>query len=89
LDKRLVSSRHYWHKAKQWTGDYLRDRPKGKPAGNYYATEAKRLGGKYLDLAFRTYYQQRCTIGQLADYLNVKVSSVPGLEHVALGRSAG
>jgi hypothetical protein len=47
-------------------------------------TQASYLGERYLRLAFGKYYEGAISIEQLADYLNVKVSSVGGLEQAAL-----
>ncbi|NQT83731.1 ImmA/IrrE family metallo-endopeptidase [bacterium] len=82
LDRELVSRGDYDKKVGQWAKEY-KDRP--KPAGgNYYATQATYLGDTFLNLAFGRYYEGRCTVQQLADYLNVKVRSVAGLEQQML-----
>lgn len=86
LDLGLVTKAYYESKVEQWRRDY-EGRPKKKPGGDYYATKATYLGEKYLSLVFGRYYQGRISIQQLADFLNVRVSSVPGLEQFLLQKA--
>ncbi|MGE5552077.1 MAG: ImmA/IrrE family metallo-endopeptidase [Bacteroidota bacterium] len=83
LNRGLVDRDFYELKAEEWTRQYEESRGEGS-GGNYYATQAVYLGDKYLQLAFRRYYEGRFDVGQLADYLNVKASSVAGLEQFVL-----
>ena len=82
LDRDVIDTAYYQRKAEQWAKEY-KDRPKPR-GGNYYAIQAAYLGATFLNLAFGRYYQGRCTVQDLADYLNVKVKSVPGIEHQML-----
>ena len=77
VDLGLVSKLHYESKSREWAADY-------EKGGNYYLTQAAYFGDAYLQLAFRKYYQGAISAEQLAEYLNVKVSSVPGLEQIVL-----
>ncbi len=56
--------------------------------GNYYGTQKSYLGHKYLHLVFNEYYQQRINQEQLADYLQVKIKSIPTLEGFFLKESS-
>jgi Zn-dependent peptidase ImmA (M78 family) len=93
LDKNLVSAAYYEEKARQWIEEYQKyaqlqkEKRKGKPSGDYYATQAVYLGYKYMTLAFNKYYEGRVSREQLADYLNVKVKNISQLENAFLGRS--
>jgi Zn-dependent peptidase ImmA (M78 family) len=83
-----VTQSYYDQKAKEWNAEY--GAQKGKTGGgNYYLTQASYLGERYLRLAFTKYYERAISMEQLADYLNVKVSSVPGLEQLVLQHPAG
>jgi Zn-dependent peptidase ImmA (M78 family) len=84
LDLGLVSQARYETKAKEWAADYEKgtDAPTGR--GNYYLTQSVYFGDNYLQLAFRKYFQGAISAEQLAGYLNIKVSSVPGLEQLVL-----
>jgi Zn-dependent peptidase ImmA (M78 family)/transcriptional regulator with XRE-family HTH domain len=84
LDLGLVSKAYYESKVAQWKADYDDRSAKEEGGGNYYLTQASYLGVRYLRLAFRRYYEGAISLDQLADYLNIRVSSVPGLEQLAL-----
>ncbi len=88
LDLNLVSQADYEMRSARWRREYG-DRPRGEGGGNYYATKASYLGETYLRLAFSRYFQGGISIQQLADFLNVRVSSVPGLEQIVLQKAAG
>lgn len=79
LDKKIITSEFYLENVERWNKEYYK-KDKKKSGGNYYRTQAHYLGRNYLELAFNGYYQGRYTVEQLADYLNVKVSSVSSIE---------
>jgi Zn-dependent peptidase ImmA (M78 family)/transcriptional regulator with XRE-family HTH domain len=86
LDADLVDTAHYVLKAAQWTrqAEHAIERQKQKRGGNYFANQAIYLGPAFLQLAFRHYYRGGCSREQLAEYLNVKVPSLEGLEPYAM-----
>jgi Zn-dependent peptidase ImmA (M78 family) len=84
LEARKVTAEFYTQKVKEWA-EQREDRGGREGGGNYYLTQGAYLGQRYLRLAFSRYYQGRCTLEQLADYLNVKPSSIPGLESRGVG----
>ena len=86
LDRGKITPSHYQTKAHEWTMDYRRK--KGSGGGDYYAKQAVYLGDKFLGLAFGRYYQGLYTREQLADYLDVKVNSVAGLEQYMLEKAS-
>ncbi len=79
LDHKLVSRRFYNEKTKKGKR-FFGDVPNSNSEGNHSTTQGEYLGGKYIDLAFRGYYQGAYDIDQLSDYLDVKASGVPSLE---------
>ena len=79
----LVTQEFYERKVAAWKADY-EAKTSETPGGSYYATQGAYLGEKFLKLAFGKYYDGKISIDQLADYLNVKVSSVPGMEQLAM-----
>ena len=83
MDNGIIDQHYYETKAQQWNKEYEQARKSGK-GGNFYATQATYLGEKFLDLAFGKYYQGRFNIEQLADYLNLKVQHISGLEPFVL-----
>ena len=74
-----VSQQSYDEKVQEWRRRYS-DESVGGTGGNYYSNQGTYLGAKYSALAFRGYYQGAYDVDQLADYLDLKASSVSGLE---------
>jgi Zn-dependent peptidase ImmA (M78 family) len=56
------------------------------PGGSYYANMGVYLSDSYLERAFTRFHQNQIGIEQLADYLGVKVKSIPGMEAVLFRR---
>ncbi len=81
LEEGLVSEAEYKRKVAEWNAQYSRRPGAG---GDYYRTQATYLGRRYLRLAFSRYYEGAISVDQLADYLNVRVANLPGLEQAAL-----
>jgi len=79
----LVTQGFYEKKVAEWKADYDAKKPE-RGGGSYYATQGAYLGDKFLKLAFGKYYDGKISIDQLADHLNVRVSSVPGIEQLAM-----
>lgn len=85
LDKGFVTKELYESKSAEWDEEFYLYK-KESSGGNYYATQFTYLGEKFLNLAFSKYYTGRFSVEQLADYLNIKVKSIPGIEHLVLNR---
>jgi Zn-dependent peptidase ImmA (M78 family)/transcriptional regulator with XRE-family HTH domain len=85
LEKRLVDQAYYEEQSQRWIKE-ARERAAERVGGNYYSNKATYLGESYLNLAFTSYYQKRFSPDQLAEYLGVKVASIPGLEMAFMGR---
>jgi Zn-dependent peptidase ImmA (M78 family) len=85
LDRNLVSQDYYDKKSAEWIEE-ARKRISRREGGDYYLNTVTYLGEHYLNSAFTKYYQGRFSIEQLADYLGVKLSSIPGLEQTLLSR---
>lgn len=89
LDMGLISAQRYRSQAAQWVEEYESKRAADKGGGgNYYNTHASYLSERYTNLAFSSYYRGGISADQLADYLNISVKSLPGLEQVVLQRAA-
>ena len=85
LEKRLVDQAYYEELSQRWIKE-AKERAAERAGGNYYSNKATYLGESYLNLAFTSYYQKRFSTHQLAEYLGVKVASIPGLEMAFMGR---
>jgi Zn-dependent peptidase ImmA (M78 family)/transcriptional regulator with XRE-family HTH domain len=86
FDRHLISQEYYDKKTEAWIEEAQRRRAMHPKGGDYYNNVASYLGDHYIDLVFKKYYQGRFSAEQMAEYLGVKVSSVPGLEAAFLGR---
>ncbi len=86
LDRGMVDQKYYEKQVKQWLDEYQERQTKG--GGNYYYTQMTYLGDRFLDLAFSRYYQGRCTIEQLSDYLNIKAKNIGELEQRMFRKAA-
>lgn len=88
LDRKQVSQTYYETKAHEWIDDFEKSKKGSGTGGNYYANQATYLGEAYLKLAFRRFNDGDVTIQQVADYLNIRVKSVEGLENFFLKQAA-
>ena len=86
LNKKIVTQSFYNEKREMWEQQWEDTENKNKESNNtkkkisYYATHKANLGDKYLAIAFQEYYRQRISENQLADYLEMKVGSIPRIE---------
>jgi Zn-dependent peptidase ImmA (M78 family)/transcriptional regulator with XRE-family HTH domain len=88
LDMRLITKQRYEANVKKFNEEYkkaVESRPSG---GNYYATQATYLSERYAKLAFSNYYRGSISVDQLAEYLNISVKSVAGLEPFILQKTS-
>jgi len=85
LYKGLVDQAYYEERRAHWIRE-ARERAEKPTGGNYYSNVASYLGDRYLSLVFKSYYQKRFAVDQLAEYLGVKADSIPALETVFLGK---
>lgn len=91
VDRQIVGSEYYEERVNEWLEEYRRrneGRSGGGGGGNYYATLATYLGDKFLKVAFTKYYHGGCTVEQLADYMNIKASSVTRLEQFVMRKAS-
>ncbi|MDE0186192.1 MAG: XRE family transcriptional regulator [Candidatus Poribacteria bacterium] len=93
IDRSILKPTDYKRKAKKWKEAHQSKlekeaESKNSGGGDYYNTRAVYLGYRYLELAFSRYHQGQCSIEELAEHLNVKVKSVPGLEDRLLRKVA-
>lgn len=79
LNQDWIDQQFYNQKVEEWRRHYSESSDSGS-GGNYYYNQGTYLGVKYTALAFRGYYQGVYDIEQLAAYLDIKASNVPGLE---------
>jgi Zn-dependent peptidase ImmA (M78 family) len=86
LNRGLIDQAYYEQKSRQWIEEAQKRRKKDK-GGDYYRNVVAYWGDTYLDLVFKKYYQGRFDASQLAEYLGVKVTYIPGIESEYLSRT--
>lgn len=84
LDRQLIEKNYYEQKSEEWSGQ----RKNEGTGGNYYYTQIAYLGKNYLDLAFSKYHQNKISMDQLSDFLNINLKNILKLEEKFLGRKA-
>ncbi len=84
LETGLIDNDYYKKMVKKWAKEAEKSR-KDLKGGNYYYNQIAYLGNTYIDLVFRKYYQNRITIENLSNYLNIKESNISSFEHYAFG----
>ncbi|WP_411824683.1 ImmA/IrrE family metallo-endopeptidase [Leptospira sp. 'Mane'] len=81
LDFKIINQDIYEKYSIKWHKEYIKLKDKQESSqGNYYNTLQHYLGQNYLNLTFKAYYQRKISQNQLADYLGIKISSIPGIE---------
>lgn len=80
-DRGLVDSDYYERMVAKWAEQAKKRK---EPGGNYYYNQRTYLGETYINLVFGRYYQDKITIDNVAEYLNVKVKNLSTFEHVVL-----
>ena len=84
-DRKLIDQKFYDEKVELWAKSA---KTRSGSGGHYYNTQGAYLGERYLGQAFSRYYQKKISIEQLANYLGVKVKSVPGMEGLLFKKGA-
>lgn len=85
-DAALIDEAEYDAKAAEWNAEHYARVARRSGGANYYATRAAYLGENYLTLAFSRYDAGRCSVQQLADFLNMKARNVAKFESHLYGR---
>lgn len=89
LDRGIVSQERYDNDVKRWLEEYeAKAQAEKGGGGNYHATQATYLSERYAQLAFSQYYRGAISVERLADYLNVSVKNIPGLEYYVLRKTS-
>lgn len=81
LNLDFITSQYYADKINEWEKGYLDGVDEsGSTGGDYYRNTVTYLGYKYSELVLKKYYEHRISKNEVADYLDIKVSSISGLE---------
>jgi len=69
--------------AAKWTKE-ARDKREEGEGGIYYYNKKAYLGDRYIGLVYGKYYQNKISIENVAEYLDVKVKHLPQFEHLVM-----
>ena len=75
-----ISNANYNKVKKEILKKYQNFKQNKMEGGNYYAAKEAYLGNRYISLAFKKYYQKHISLSQLADFLDVKLKSIPHID---------
>jgi Zn-dependent peptidase ImmA (M78 family)/transcriptional regulator with XRE-family HTH domain len=84
LNNKIITNEFYNSKCIELYSDNLRNFEKNnqsteKAKGNYYNSLISYKGSHYINLAYSSYYAQKITLPQLAQYMNMKIPSLKNL----------
>jgi len=83
LDRGLVEPDYYEQMAAKWTKEAKESKEEAE-GGSYYYNKKAYLGDRYISIVYGKYYQNKITLDNVADYLNVKAKNLPAFEHLVM-----
>ena len=83
LEHSLITQRYYEETVEKWK--QAKEKKEGG-GGNYYYNQKAYLGDRYISKVYGKYYQNKITLDNVAEYLNVKVKNLSAFEHVVMER---
>lgn len=84
LDRGLVTQAYYEEMAAKWIKEAQEKKEKGEGKGNYYFNQKTYLGTRYISIVYGKYYQNKISLDNVAEYLNVKAKNLPTFEHLVM-----
>lgn len=84
LDLHIIDKKAYEDFTSRWKDEFEKKKGSTSSGGDYYLTRMAYLGKTYINLAFSKYFQDKISIGGLADYLGIKVKNIPTFEDYCL-----
>jgi Zn-dependent peptidase ImmA (M78 family) len=80
LVRGLVSHSYYEEMAAKWIKE-AKESKEDTDGGIYYYNKKAYLGDRYISLVYGKYYQNKITLENVAEYLNVKAKNLPAFEY--------
>ena len=80
FDRGLIDKSYYEEMAAKWIKQARKKREEGE-GGSYYYNKKAYLGDRYISLVYGKYYQNKISIENVAEYLDVKVKNLQSFEH--------
>jgi Zn-dependent peptidase ImmA (M78 family) len=83
LDRELVEPDYYEQMAAKWIKEAKESKEEAE-GGSYYYNKKAYLGDRYIGLVYGSYYQNKISLDNVAEYLNVKAKNLPAFEHLVM-----
>jgi Zn-dependent peptidase ImmA (M78 family) len=83
LDRGLVTTDYYEELASKWIKE-AKETKEDSARGSYYYNKKAYLGDRYISIVYGKYYQNKITLENVAEYLNVKAKNLPTFEHLVM-----
>lgn len=83
LDRGLVEPDYYEQMAAKWIKEAKESKEEAE-GGSYYYNKKAYLGDRYIGLVYGRYYQNKISLDNVAEYLNVKAKNLPAFEHLVM-----
>jgi Zn-dependent peptidase ImmA (M78 family) len=81
LERSLVSQSYYEELAAKWIKEAKESKESEEGGGIYYYNRKAYLGDRYISLVYGKYYQNKISLDNVAEYLNVKAKNLPAFEY--------
>ncbi len=81
LELGLITQSYYEEFANRWIKQAQEKKAGG---GSYYYNQKAYLGDRYISIVYGKYYQNKISLDNVAEYLNVKAKNLPVFEHIAM-----
>lgn len=83
LDRKLVTTDYYEQMSAKWTEEAKKGKEE-KSGGVYYYNQKTYLGERYINLVYGKYYQNKITIDNVSEYLNIKTKNLSTFEYMVM-----
>lgn len=83
FDRGLVEPDYYDQMAAKWIKEAKESKEEAE-GGSYYYNKKAYLGDRYIGLVYGRYYQNKISLDNVAEYLNVKAKNLPAFEHLVM-----
>jgi Zn-dependent peptidase ImmA (M78 family) len=81
FDRGAVDADYYEQMVAKWTEQAKKAKEEEQPGGIYYYNQKAYLGERYIHLVYGKYYQNKITVDNVAEYLNIKEKNLPAFEY--------
>jgi Zn-dependent peptidase ImmA (M78 family) len=83
FDRGLIDQSLYEEFSTKWIKQAEEQKDEGE-GGTYYYNKKSYLGDRYISLVYGKYYQNKISLDNVAEYLNVKAKNLPTFEYMVM-----